>query len=162
MSLRIAPLPAAAAEPLSLMHAACFPEDPWDAFSFERILALRGVFGYVAWSEETPSGFVLACDLGGEAEILTLGVLPGTRRRGLGRALLDAVVAHARERRSGSLVLEVAADNAAARRLYSAAGFVRVGTRPRYYRRDRAAIDALILRLTGAYQDRAEPDAASR
>jgi ribosomal-protein-alanine N-acetyltransferase len=159
MSPRLAPLPAGAADPLSLMHASCFPEDPWDTGSFELVLLLHGVFGYLAWLGDAPAGFILARDLGGESEILTLGVLPGMRRLGIGRALLDAVVAQAGRRRIGSIVLEVAIDNEAARQLYGATGFVRVGTRPRYYRRDNAAIDALILRLpTGAYKDRVQPD----
>lgn len=164
MTPRLAPLPAGAAEPLSLLHAACFPDDPWDTSAFAQILALHGVFGYVAWLGaaplyETPAGFAVARDLGGEAEILTIGVVPGMRRRGLGRALLGAVVAQARARRCFSVVLEVAADNAAARRLYEAAGFVRVGMRPLYYRSGGGAIDALILRLaTEADQDRAKPE----
>jgi hypothetical protein len=33
---RVAPLPAGAAEPLALLHAACFPEDPWDAEALAR------------------------------------------------------------------------------------------------------------------------------
>lgn len=177
MSPRIAPLPAGAAEPLSLMHASCFPEDPWDAVSFERLLDLYGVFGYFAWlgqdptdedptensADEVGAGFILARDLGGEVEILTLGVLPEMRRLGIGRALLDAIIAQAGRRHIGSVVLEVAADNKAARSLYGATGFVRVGARPRYYLRDRTAIDALILRLpTGAYQDRAQSNDAAR
>ncbi len=64
-----------------------------------------------------------------------MGVLPAWRRRGIGRALLDAVVAEAGARGIASIVLEVAADNEAARRLYAALGFVQVGRRPRYYRR---------------------------
>jgi ribosomal-protein-alanine N-acetyltransferase len=147
MSLRLAPVPAGAAEPLALMHNACFPDDPWDAGAFAQILALRGVFGYVAWCGETPAGFVVARDLGDEAEILTIGVLPRMRRRGFGRALLDAAVAQAGTRGCGSMVLEVASDNAAARLLYETAGFVRVGTRPRYYCRGRDRIEALVLRL---------------
>jgi [ribosomal protein S18]-alanine N-acetyltransferase len=188
MSLHIAPIPDGAAEPLALMHRDCFPEDPWNAASFARLSALYGVFGYLAWLDEGPSdkapsdkalsddalgddalgddalgddalgGFILARDLGGEAEILTLGVLPRTRRLGVGRALLDAVMAEAGRRRLGSVVLEVAADNAAARLLYGATGFVRVGMRPRYYRRDHGAIDALILRRPiGAYRNHAQP-----
>jgi ribosomal-protein-alanine N-acetyltransferase len=149
----LAPLPRGAAEPLSLMHAACFPDDPWDACSCAQILALRGVFGYLAWLDETPAeqhaaGFIVARDLGDEAEILTLGVMPGARRRGVGRALLDLLRTQAERRRIASIVLEVAADNDAARRLYGAAGFIRVGARPCYYRRGQVAIDALILRLT--------------
>jgi [ribosomal protein S18]-alanine N-acetyltransferase len=164
MSPRITPIPNGAAEPLALMHRDCFPDDPWDATSFARLLALHGVFGYLAWldaaaSDDAPTddvlgGFILARDLGGEAEILTLGVLPRMRRLGVGRALLDAVMADAERRRLGSLVLEVAANNAAARLLYGATGFVRVGMRPRYYRRNHGAIDALILRRPiGAARD---------
>ena len=55
MSLRIAPIPDGAAEPLALMHRDCFPEDPWDAGSFARLFALYGVFGYLAWLDEGPS-----------------------------------------------------------------------------------------------------------
>jgi ribosomal-protein-alanine N-acetyltransferase len=146
MNPRLAPLPVTAAEPLALMHRACFPEDPWDAEAFARLLALHGVFGRLAWLGEAPAGFILARDLGEEAEILTLGVLPGMRRCGIGGMLLAAAVTEAGRRCLGSVVLEVAADNEAARRLYGAAGFTRAGTRPRYYRRAGAAIDALILR----------------
>jgi ribosomal-protein-alanine N-acetyltransferase len=163
MNPNLAPLPAGAAEPLSLMHGACFPEDPWDAGAFAQILGLRGVFGYVAWLGEVLSGFIVARDLGGEAEILTLGVLPPMRRRGLGRELLGAIMTEAGKRRFGSVVLEVACDNEAARLLYEAAGFVRVGARPRYYRRGGASIAALILRLPiMAEPDRAQPDAGPR
>lgn len=142
----IAPAPAGAALPLSAMHRACFPEDPWDAAALERILALSGGFGYLAWRGDIPTGFILARDLGGEVEILSLGVLPRWRRRDIGQALLDAVVAEAERRRARSLVLEVAIENEAARALYAAAGFVQVGRRPRYYRSTGGRTDALILR----------------
>lgn len=158
MTRQLAPLPQGAAEPLSLMHRACFPEDPWDAAAFERLLALYGVFGYLAWEGEAPAGFILVRDLGAEAEILTFGVLPGMRRSGIGRALLDAAVARAGRRGIGTVVLEVAADNEAARRLYDAMGFVQVGRRPRYYRRGQDSADALILRHGIA--DRAARDRA--
>ncbi len=146
MTLRIAALPLFAAEPLAAMHLACFPEDPWDAAALERILALAGGFGYLAWYDDSPAGFLLARDLGDEAEILSLGVLPAWRRRGAGQALLAAVNAEAGRRGLAALVLEVAADNAAARRLYEGCGFAQVGRRPRYYRRPDATVDALILR----------------
>lgn len=151
MSLCLGPLPAWAAEPVSLMHAACFPDDPWDPVSVAQLLALDGVLGRLAWLDGLPAGFVIARDLGGEAEILSLGVLPEKRRRGVGRALLGRLRAEAARRGIGSIVLEVAADNEAARQLYGAMGFIRVGGRARYYRRGDALIDALILRLpTGA------------
>jgi [ribosomal protein S18]-alanine N-acetyltransferase len=146
MSLSITPVPLGAEVPLAEMHRACFPEGPWDAATLERILALAGGFGYLAWRAESPVGFILARDLAGEVEILSVGVLPPWRRRGVGRALMDAVVAKAERDGLGSIVLEVASENAAARRLYAAFGFVQVGRRPGYYRQPEGRVDGLILR----------------
>lgn len=100
-----------------------------------------------AYGEVMPQGFALARVAGDEAELLSLGVMPGARRLGLGRRLLDAVTDVAVQRGAGALFLEVAEDNAAACALYDAAGFRRVGRRAAYYVRasgDPAA--ALILR----------------
>jgi ribosomal-protein-alanine N-acetyltransferase len=150
VSRPVTPIPAGAAVPLSAMHRAAFPEDPWDAAALERIFALSGGFGYLAWQgdppDDSPAGFILARDLGGEVEILSVGVLPEWRRQGIGRALMAAVVAQAERLRAGSLVLEVATENEAALRLYAGFGFVPVGRRPRYYRRIGGRSDALILR----------------
>jgi [ribosomal protein S18]-alanine N-acetyltransferase len=144
---RITAVPASAAVPLAAMHGACFPDEPWDAATLERILALAGGFGYLSWQGDNPVGFILARDLGGEAEILSLGVLPQWRRRGIGHALIGAVIADAERRQIGSIVLEVASENGAARRLYAADGFVEVGRRPRYYhRRTGGRSDGLIMR----------------
>lgn len=148
MPQAVTPLPPGTARPLSALHAACFPQDPWDAASLDRILGLSGVFGYLGWDGEDPTGFVLARDLADEAEILSLAVLPAFRRRGIGRALLDAAFAEARRRGAGSVVLEVAAENRSARRLYAACGFVQVGRRPGYYRSDGQTVDGLILRCS--------------
>jgi ribosomal-protein-alanine N-acetyltransferase len=145
---RVEPLPAGAAEPLAILHRACFPDDPWEAGALARLIALTGSFGWLAWEGRAPVGFVLVRDLGNECEILSLGVLPRWRRRGIAQDLLRAVIAEARGRRLPSLVLEVATDNDAAGMLYAALGFVPVGRRPRYYRRPDGRADALILRLT--------------
>ena len=146
MTFQISPIPIGAAVPLSLLHGACFPEEPWEVDALERILTLSGGFGFCAWQQQRPVGFVLARDLGGETEILSIGVLPGCRRRGIGRALLVAVFAETERRGGDSVVLEVAADNDPARRLYAGLGFVAAGRRPRYYSRASGPADALILR----------------
>jgi ribosomal-protein-alanine N-acetyltransferase len=146
MSWEITPVPLGAEVPLSAMHRACFPDGPWDAATLERILALAGGFGYLVWHGETPVGFILARDLAGEVEILSVGVLPQWRRRGAGRALMDAVVARAERDGLGSIVLEVKTENKAARRLYAALGFLQVGRRPGYYRQLGGRADGLILR----------------
>ena len=157
MTLRIVPLPADSAVPLALMHRACFPEDPWDAAALDRIMGLSGGFGFCAWQADTPVGFVLARDLGGECEILSLGVIPESRRQRVGRALMQVVFDEAEGRGGASIVLEVADDNAPARQLYAGLGFVAVGRRPRYYSRVAGPADALILRRMTS----AEPCAAA-
>ncbi len=146
MTVQITTLAAESAAPLSVMHRICFPEDPWDAAAVARILRLPGGFGFLAWQADAPAGFLLARDLGDEAEILSLGVLPHWRRQRVGQALLAAVVGEAAARHIASVVLEVASENEPARRLYAAFGFRQVGRRPRYYRRNGGAVDALILR----------------
>ena len=100
-----------------------------------RIMAIAGFFGRIAWEDDEPAGFALALDLGGECEILALGVVPGRRRAGTGSALLAAICEEALRRGGHSVFLEVAADNAAARALYAARGFVQIGRRLNYYRR---------------------------
>ncbi|HTV90949.1 MAG TPA: GNAT family N-acetyltransferase [Stellaceae bacterium] len=158
----ITPLAAGIELPLSLMHGAAFPEEPWDAAALVRVLALSGVFGFLAWQAGEPAGFALARDLGDESEILSLGVVPDCRRRGVGRLLLDAVIAEAGRRCTGSVVLEVAVANGAARRLYAATGFVQVGRRPRYYRHDGQDGDGLILRraINDTASDNETPNSA--
>lgn len=146
MTRRITALPGTAAEPLAAMHRACFPEEPWDAAAFRQILGLFGGFGHVAWQDDSPAGFLVARDLGGEIEVLSLGVVPQWRRCGVASALIAAVIAEAGRRGSASVVLEVASENAGARRLYAAFDFVEVGRRPRYYQRPGRSADALILR----------------
>jgi ribosomal-protein-alanine N-acetyltransferase len=146
--MRIAPIPEGATEALAILHRECFPDDPWEAGALGRIMALSGGFGWLAWEGEDPAGFILVRDLGNECEILSLGVAPRWRRRGIAQALLATTIAEAGHRALPSVVLEVAVDNDPARDLYAAAGFVAVGRRARYYRRPDGRADALILRLT--------------
>ena len=113
MTSRIERLPRGAAAPISVLHRACFPEDPWDAEAIEQIMGIPGFFGRVGWAKTTPVGFALALALGEEAEIVSLGVLPDHRRCGIGSAILDAVCGEARLRGAERVVLEMASDNEA-------------------------------------------------
>jgi ribosomal-protein-alanine N-acetyltransferase len=144
---RVEPIPQGAAEALALLHGACFPDDPWEAGALTRIMGLSGGFGWLAWEEDDPAGFVLVRDLGNECEILSFGVTPRWRRRGVGQTLLQTAIEETARRGLPSIVLEVAIDNDPAIELYNAAGFAVVGRRARYYRRPDGRVDALILRL---------------
>lgn len=53
-----------------------------------------------------------------------LGVLPAARGRGVGRALVEAAVARAREQGATKVTLRVLATNPSAKRLYERCGFV--------------------------------------
>lgn len=148
MSRRIEPLPEGISEPLAMLHGACFPDDPWEAGALTRLIGLTGSFGWFAWEDETPAGFILVRDLGNECEVLSLGVAPRWRRLGIAQDLMRAAIEETRRRARPSLVLEVATDNDAASALYAGFGFVAVGRRARYYKRPDGRADALILRLT--------------
>jgi ribosomal protein S18 acetylase RimI-like enzyme len=65
-----------------------------------------------------------------KATVVGMYVAPEVSGQGVGRALLDALLAHARSEGLGSLVLTVTDGNAAAQRLYAAAGFRSFGTEP--------------------------------
>lgn len=130
------------------LHALCFPDDPWDAGLLARLLAMPGVIGLLATDPDTasPMGLVLVRVAADEAEILTIGVAPAARRRGVGADLLLAAAARAAAVGAASLFLEVAEDNAAGRALYDRLGFASVGRRPAYYARPGGpAVAALVL-----------------
>lgn len=123
-------------------------ERPWTRRDMAELLASPGVAGLFVEVEGREGGFALWRVAADEAELLTIVVPSDRRRRGLGRALLAAVAGQARHGGARCLFLEVGADNAPARSLYSQAGFVEVGRRAGYYRRHGGFADALVLRLT--------------
>lgn len=129
---------------IAALHAACF-ERPWPAADMARMLGISTITGFLAGQEARPSGFILAQFPGEDAEILTIAVHPSARKRGIGQALLSALITHARGSGVRSLFLEVAADNDAALRLYHKAGFVPVGLRKAYYGRRDGPVDAHVL-----------------
>lgn len=86
--------------------------------------------------------------LGPEAHIVTIATHPEYRRQGLGRMLLDAMIARARAAGAHEVTLEVRAGNAAAQAMYEKMGFVVVGVRKRYYRDN--GEDALLMTLFSA------------
>ena len=146
MSRRFELLSKVMAGPVSMLHCACFPEDPWNSLAIAEIMNVAGFFGHIAWVDEMPAGFALALHLGEECEILALGVLPSRRREGIGSALLDAICVEGRVRGARRIVLEVAVDNRAALSVYTARGFIQVGHRWNYYRQAGSRGDALVLR----------------
>jgi [ribosomal protein S18]-alanine N-acetyltransferase len=78
-----------------------------------------------------------------EAWINNLAVRRDAQRRGIGRALLEALLAEAARARVSRVLLEVAATNAAAQKLYAGHGFEVVSLRRGYYQP--SGTDALVM-----------------
>jgi [ribosomal protein S18]-alanine N-acetyltransferase len=133
-------------EAMAAAHAEAFTGS-WREDEFEDLLEGEGIYGFLAAGAE-PLGVILCRVAGGEMEVLTLGVTPGARRRGVARALMAVAIPAARDLGAEAVFLEVAVDNAAAIALYAALGFVRAGLRKSYYDRGPAGFtDALVMRL---------------
>lgn len=82
---------------------------------------------------------------GVDAQVMTIGTAVAHQGTGVGRALLDALVARARELGAPSVLLEVRVDNEPALRLYEAVGFEKLGMRRGYYQPENK--DAWTMRL---------------
>jgi ribosomal-protein-alanine N-acetyltransferase len=133
-------------EAVAAVHAACF-DDAWGVAMLRRILAMPGAFGLSAAADGAVVGFALARVVADECELLSIGVAPPWRGRGLGARLLDAVMAHASARAARRFYLEVEEGNAAALRLYARRGMVAVGRRSGYYElKGGGSADALTMR----------------
>ena len=140
-AIRQSDLPAIAA-----LHACCFDE-PWRIELIGRVARAPGGFGLLWRHEGEAQGFVLCRTNGARGEVLSLGVAPPARQRGIARALMNAAIEAVGRDGLSALYLEVAEDNDAALRLYRALGFAQVGRRPGYYARPgMRVVDALTLR----------------
>ncbi|WP_196255838.1 ribosomal protein S18-alanine N-acetyltransferase [Micromonospora sp. WMMC415] len=91
------------------------------------------VLGYAGLATASPD----------EAWVQNIAVRREAQRRGVGRLLLEALLAEAARRRVRSTLLEVAADNAPAQKLYAMYGFEVIGVRRGYYQPSNT--DALVM-----------------
>jgi ribosomal-protein-alanine N-acetyltransferase len=123
-----------------------FGTEAWSRNAYVEELADTRMRYYVV--AEAPDGSLLGdgglLTIGETAQIVTVGVLPAARRRGVGRLLVRALVTEARRRQAEEVLLEVRVDNEAAKRLYESEGFLVIGSRKGYY--DRGRVDAVVMR----------------
>ena len=131
---------------MAAAHAQAF-DKPWDETNFEDLLDGEGIFGVVA-RDPGPAGVLICRAVAGEAEILTVGVATPSRRRGIGRALMEMAISRARAMQAQEMFLEVDVASSGAVALYTGLGFVQTGLRRGYYDRGAAGLaDALVMRL---------------
>ncbi len=147
---------------MSALETRCFPHDAWSEATFWAELAQRPRRSYWVAVEQASgppadgrapdaervvgyAGVDVAGDL---ADVMTVAVDPGRRGSGLGTRLLEVLHTRAAEAGADAVLLEVRADNHAARSLYAAHGYVVVRTRGGYYRSADGTppTDALVMR----------------
>ena len=144
--------------------AAGVPTAPhWPPGEFRRMLQViaehpgrRGAWVAVAQGMQVPDvpgvrGFAMASHVSGAAELEAVVCAPEHRRKGVGLALLERVVAWSRTVGAERLLLEARASNVDALRLYLRQGFRQDGVRRGYYCNpdEDAVLLSLPLRLPG-------------
>lgn len=128
---------------IALLERECFA-DPWSQQSIASELHNPLSLWLVAQQGQTLLGYVGSQTCLDETDMMNIAVSPASRRQGVARALIEALVSALRERGSKQLTLEVRTSNGPARQLYESLGFLQVGLRKNYYRNPKE--DALILR----------------
>lgn len=86
-------------------------------------------------------GYLLFWHVVDELHLLNVAVATGARRRGIGRALMDDLLAYARAHAALRILLEVRASNAPALAMYESLGFERFNVRAGYYADGEDAIE---------------------
>lgn len=137
--------------PIMGIETSTFDTDAWSIANMLDELAGQHSWYLVAVDDAAPEvivgyGGLMAAPGGSQADIQTIAVSEGARRRGLGRELMAAMIAEARDRGARELFLEVRADNSGAQALYLDLGFEQISVRKKYYQPD--GVDANVMRLT--------------
>ncbi len=127
-------------------------EFPWSAVNFED--CLRSGYYCCVYQQKgihlnvLPIGYAVMSLAAGEAQILNICIDPEKQGQGLGRRLLQHLIAEAGRREADTIFLEVRTSNLAAFALYDSAGFNEIGQRRGYYPAQGGREDALVLALS--------------
>ncbi|WP_420563190.1 ribosomal protein S18-alanine N-acetyltransferase [Thalassobaculum sp.] len=136
---------AADADAVAALQRASF-DDQWSMEAVTGLLSGPANLSLVAEAQGRLVGFLIGQCVVDTAEVLAVAVDPGARRAGWGGALLTGFERVARASGAERVILDVAADNAAALALYAGRGYQTVARRDRYYAIGRAhPVDALVM-----------------
>ena len=125
-----------------------FPYSPWSAAQYKSEFAeMPRTRHFVVALDEAQSiiGYagVLVPAPQVEADILTVGVIPEHRGKGIARHLLALITEFAVDRQASAMMLEVKSDNVEAIGLYESSGYSKISIRKDYFG---SGLDALIMR----------------
>lgn len=131
-------------EAVHAIEASVFEVDPWSAEQFWGELAQSTRAYVVAEDDGVIIGYAGAYLLSPDADVQTIAVSPTAQGRGVGRVLLEELIAIAVRHDCAQLLLEVRSDNESAIAMYERSGFESISKRRDYYA---TGVDALIMRL---------------
>lgn len=98
---------------------------------------------FVCTCENEIAGYCVLRVLADEGELQRIAVFSEYRRQGVGRKLMEAMLAAAREEGASSVSLEIRESNVGAMRLYEEYGFCQEAVRKKYYQEPEE--DAVIM-----------------
>ena len=127
---------------------------PWSRAVFLPELNDPSCCWLAAMTEGVLAGYAGMRTVLDEGYISNIAVDPALRKRGIGAALVEALIREGERRQLSFLTLEVRVGNAEARRLYARMGFRDAGLRPGYYEKPRE--DALLM--TRYYQEEGQAE----
>ena len=132
------------ADGIHQVEKTCFPQ-PWSKRSITDDVCLNASAMYVvAECNDHTIGFCGVHFILDEGHIVNVAVLPSFRGRGIGKALVEMMLANSPVY-IDKFTLEVRISNASAIKIYETLGFQSVGVRPGYY--GDTGEDALIMWL---------------
>ncbi len=120
-------------EAIAELESLCFAE-PWSRQSLSLLLGDVAV-GYTALADGKVVAYGGMLTVPGEGQITNIAVHPAYRKKGIGRAVLAALIQEAEQRKLDQIALEVRTSNTAAIKLYEQAGFVKAGCRKNFYKK---------------------------
>ena len=123
-----------------------FPYSPWSASQYKEEFSSPTRHFVVAVDEaQNIIGYAGVFAPGGaEADVLTVGVIPSHRGKGIARQLMALITDWAKQQGSIAMMLEVKVDNTEAIGLYESLGYSKLNVRKDYFG---AGLDALVMRL---------------
>ena len=123
-----------------------FPYSPWSASQYkEEFSAPTRHFVVALDDEQSIIGYAGVFAPGAaEADVLTVGVVPNHRGKGIARQLMALITDWAHKQGSTAMMLEVKVDNQDAIGLYEALGYSKLNTRKDYFG---PGLHALVMRL---------------
>jgi N6-L-threonylcarbamoyladenine synthase len=157
MSHQLRPATESDLQPIMELEKSSFGNDAWAKPTMRAELLAPHTFYVVAYIDEKVVGYAGLSKVksSSSADIQTIAVDQSLRRRGIGRELMEKLIAQAIQLSATELYLEVREDKPEPQKLYESLGFEAIDKRENYYQPDGVA--AIVMRLALNQKERNEP-----